>query len=227
MSRQFIQGFSALLMCSMLVLAGCSKNDSGKTQDAQAQLNQANQNLKDAQAQVEKAKEKAAQQASQDNADKQIADAKAEKQAASKQQNSAREKSGQSSQQARSDERAQAKSNNQPVCNDCGTIRSVTPITRQPEHGSGVGAVAGGVAGGVIGSQIGHGAGKTIAEIAGALGGAYAGNVAEKQVRKVTVYQVQVAMDAGGTQTVTVDKPNGISAGTRVRVQGNNIVLMH
>lgn len=238
MNKQFIRVFGVALMCAMLALAGCSKSDSGQAEDAQAQLQKANDNLKQAQEKVEKAKERVAEQQSANDdiaeakaekkaAEKKLAEARAEKKEASEQQTEARAQSDQATQQARAEQRQEAESHNKPVCADCGTISSITPIQRNVQHGSGVGAVAGGVAGGLLGSQIGSGTGKTIAEIAGALGGAYAGNMAEKHIRKVTVYKVNVAMDAGGTRSVTLDSADSISAGTRVRVQGNNLALLH
>ncbi|HET7313625.1 glycine zipper 2TM domain-containing protein [Salinisphaera sp.] len=203
----------ALLIC-VFGLTACSESD----QDAQAQLKQANENLEQAKKNLAEAKARAAdakaaqeKQAAQDE----VSRAKEEEAEAEKKQSAARQTVDEGAEQA--------ESNDQPVCSDCGTIKSITPIERNPEHGSGVGAVIGGVAGGVLGSQIGHGAGKTIAEIAGALGGAYAGNIAEKHIRNVTVYRVAVAMDAGGTRSVTIDTAEGISNGTRVRVIGNNL----
>ena len=251
MNNQFIRGAGIVLICSMVALAGCSQSASDQADDAQAQLEQANNNLEQAQQEVDQAK----QQIDQDNASKQaqanaaadstaaddevakaeagkkaaddkLVKARAEKQAAAKKQADARAESEAATQHAQTEQRQQAQANDEPVCNDCGTISSITPVTRNAQSGSGVGAVAGGVAGGLLGSQIGHGTGKTIASIAGALGGAYAGNVAEKHVRKVTVYNVNVAMDAGGSQSVTVDSASNIGTGTRVQVQGNNIVLM-
>ena len=49
---------------------------------------------------------------------------------------------------------------------------------------------------------------------------------AEKKIRKTTVYQVNVAMDAGGSRQVTLDTANGLSSGTRVRVIGDSVALM-
>lgn len=238
MNRQFIRIFGVVLMCSMLALAGCSKSDSDQAEDAQAQLEQANGNLEQAQEKVEKAKKRVAEQDSADDdiaeakkekkaADKKLAEARADKKQASDKQSKARAKSDDATQQARTEQRKEAKSNDKPVCNDCGTISSITPIKKNVQHGSGVGAAAGGVAGGLLGSQIGSGTGKTIAEVAGALGGAYAGNTAEKHIRKVTVYKVNVAMDTGSTRSVTVDNAKSISTGTRVRVKGNNLALLH
>lgn len=87
-----------------------------------------------------------------------------------------------------------------PICANCGTIETVTPIQRKGEA-KGVGAVAGGVLGAVVGNQIGHGGGRTAATVLGALGGGYAGNAIEKNVRKETVYQVRVRMEDGSTRT--------------------------
>ena len=47
-----------------------------------------------------------------------------------------------------------------------------------------------------------------------------------KRIRKETYYQVEVAMDAGGSRRVDVATADTIDTGTRVRVQGNNLVLM-
>ena len=63
-------------------------------------------------------------------------------------------------------------------------------------------------------------------EVLGTLGGVFAGREIEKRVKRKTVYQVAVAMDAGGSRTVNVDTAASISPGTRVRVQGNNLILM-
>ena len=102
-----------------------------------------------------------------------------------------------------------------PVCTNCGTIESVTPVERQGK-GSGTGAVAGGVLGAVVGNQIGHGGGRTAATLLGALGGGFAGNAIEKNVRKETVYQVRVRMEDGSTRTV--EQASLPAVGSRVTV---------
>lgn len=102
-----------------------------------------------------------------------------------------------------------------PVCINCGTIESVTPVERQGT-GSGTGAVAGGVLGAVVGNQIGHGGGRTAATLLGALGGGFAGNAIEKHVKKETVYQVRVRMQDGSTRTV--EQASLPAVGTRVTV---------
>ncbi len=108
-----------------------------------------------------------------------------------------------------------------PVCSNCGTVESVTPVERRIDKGSGVGAVAGGVVGGVLGNQVGEGSGKTIATVLGAIGGGYAGNAIEKNVRKTTVYQVRVRMEDGSRRTIERAQP--IATGTRVTVDANSL----
>ena len=88
-----------------------------------------------------------------------------------------------------------------PVCANCGTIESATPVQRKGSS-SGVGTVAGGVLGAVVGNQVGKGSGRTIATILGAVGGGFAGNAIEQNVKKETVYQVRVRMEDGSVRTI-------------------------
>ncbi|MGN8159245.1 glycine zipper 2TM domain-containing protein [Salinisphaera sp. RV14] len=217
-SPSLLRAAAVALLIPVLGLTACSRSKQDQADNARAQLQQANQNLEQAQKNLAQAQQQAADaraSAKKKEAQKKLAEAKQDRARARQKHSEAK--------QASEHKTAQARSHSKPVCSDCGTISSITPIQRNAQHGSGVGAVAGGVAGGAIGSQIGHGAGKTIAEIAGALGGAYAGNAAEKHIRKITVYRVDVAMDTGGARSVTLDSVNGLSAGTRVRVDGNNL----
>ncbi len=109
-----------------------------------------------------------------------------------------------------------------PVCGYCGSIESVTPVTRSTKPaGVGVGTVAGGVLGALLGSQIGGGNGKTVGAIAGAVGGGFAGNAIEGHMRKETVYQVNVRMEDGSHRTVEVAQPPAV--GSRVTVEGSTI----
>lgn len=119
-----------------------------------------------------------------------------------------------------------ASANDQPICADCGTISVITPVQMESGPPEYVGAIVGGVAGAAVGSQIGSGSGTTIATIVGAVGGALAGREIQQRVTTDTYYKVQVSMDAGGSQTITVPSAQRIAVGTRVRVQGGNIVLM-
>lgn len=107
------------------------------------------------------------------------------------------------------------------VCSNCGTVEAVTPIQRNAREGSGVGVVAGGVLGAVVGNQIGKGSGRTLATVLGAVGGGLAGNTIEKNMKKETVYQVQVRMDDGSLRTLEQASPASI--GARVTVDGNRL----
>lgn len=110
-----------------------------------------------------------------------------------------------------------------PACQDCGTVVSVSTV-QQEGSASGAGAVGGALAGGVLGHQMGKGRGKEAMTILGAIGGALAGNAAEREVRKTTEYDVVVQMDTGGTQTFKFTSPPGFGEGSKVRVQGGQLV---
>lgn len=107
------------------------------------------------------------------------------------------------------------------VCGNCGTIETVTPIQRNAKSGTGVGAVAGGALGAVVGNQIGKGSGRMLATVLGAVGGGLAGNSIEKNMKKETVYQVQVRMEDGNLRTLEQSGP--ASVGARVTVEGNQM----
>jgi outer membrane lipoprotein SlyB len=108
------------------------------------------------------------------------------------------------------------------VCYDCGTIANINEV-RQQGSGSGAGAVMGGIAGGVAGHQFGKGKGKDAATVLGALAGAFGGNMAEKQIRATTTYDVTISMESGGSRTINVPELGGLSVGEHVRVNGNTI----
>lgn len=109
-----------------------------------------------------------------------------------------------------------------PVCGNCGTVESVTPIVRTTKaDGPGVGAVAGGVAGAVLGNQVGNGNGRTVATILGAIGGGFAGNAIEKNLKKETVYQVGIRMEDGSRRNLELAQAP--SVGSKVTVEGSSI----
>jgi len=110
------------------------------------------------------------------------------------------------------------------ACIDCGVVTAVRPV-RQKGEGTGAGAVAGGLVGGLAGHQFGRGGGKDVMTIAGAIGGAVAGHQIEKQVRAKTVYMVDVRMDNGTTRTMSYATLPGVTVGTRVRMQGSQMVV--
>jgi len=124
-----------------------------------------------------------------------------------------------------------AKSSPATVCADCGTVQSVTAVQRQGQVNGvavgnntiGLGTVAGGVLGGLLGNQVGNGNGKTAATVIGVAGGAYAGNVVEKNMKKVTVYDVRVRMDDGTTRNMDIS--TNVPVGSKVIVEGKNLRL--
>jgi outer membrane lipoprotein SlyB len=106
------------------------------------------------------------------------------------------------------------------ICNTCGTVEAVTPITREGQ-GSGVGVVAGGVLGGVVGNQVGKGSGRTAATVLGAIGGGWAGNKVEKNMKKTTVYNVRVRMEDGSRRTI--EQSSAPMVGSKVTLDGNTM----
>ena len=116
-------------------------------------------------------------------------------------------------------------------CATCGTVESSVAVQRQGkvngvEVGNttiGIGTVAGGLLGGVLGNQVGGGNGKTAMTVLGAAGGAYAGNTVEKNMKKVTVYQMRVRMNDGSIRTI--EQGNPVAAGSSVVVEGNSLRL--
>lgn len=231
----------ALLVAASMAtgLAACNQTGSDANAEKIAELTKQAEDTQKAldQAQAEKAaleqqQAAAAQQAQQEqlakekaDADAKVAAAEAKAAAAKKEAAAARRRAvaEQASTSGSSSSYVEPRAAPAPVCQDCGTVAGVTPVTIQGE-GTGMGAVAGAVAGAVVGHQIGRGSGNKVAEALGALAGGFGGNAAEKRIRSSTVYDVTVRMDAGGSRTVRVGDPAGISSGERVRVEGNNLV---
>lgn len=124
-----------------------------------------------------------------------------------------------------------ARSSPAAVCADCGTVQSVTTVQRQGQVNGvpvgnttiGLGTVAGGLLGGLLGNQVGNGNGKTAATVIGAAGGAYAGNMVEKNMKKVTVYDVRIRMDDGTIRNMDIS--TDVPVGSKVIVEGKNLRL--
>lgn len=110
------------------------------------------------------------------------------------------------------------------VCSSCGVVRSITPVAQQGST-TGTGAVIGAVVGGVAGNQVGGGSGNKIATAAGVIGGALIGNQVEQNRNASTWYDIVVAMDDGGQQSIRVENPMNIAPGSEVNVYGNSISL--
>ena len=111
------------------------------------------------------------------------------------------------------------------MCANCGTVEAINAVEVKGEGGY-LGLIGGGLAGAVLGSQVGGGSGRTAAQILGAAGGAYAGREIEKNVKKVTHYEVVTRLESGGTQTITYDTAPQFRVGQKVRVEGNALVLI-
>lgn len=113
-----------------------------------------------------------------------------------------------------------------PVCNDCGTISAIDKKTEEGK-GTGWGAAAGAVLGAVAGREIvgGKRSHRDAAAVAGAVGGGYAGHKIEEKARSKDYYLVSVRMDDGRTETVTLNSPESLTVGQKVRVQDGNIIL--
>ena len=117
------------------------------------------------------------------------------------------------------------------VCAACGTVEAVTPVQRQGKVNGvdvggttiGLGTVAGGVVGGLLGNQMGGGNGKTAMTVLGVAGGAFAGNQIEKNMKKVTVYEVRVRMDDGSVRNMELS--SAVAVGSKVIVEGKNLRL--
>lgn len=117
------------------------------------------------------------------------------------------------------------------VCGDCGTVEAVTAVQRQGQVNGvavgnttvGLGTVAGGLVGGLLGSQMGGGDGKKVMAVLGVAGGALAGNAIEKNMHKVTVYEVRVRMDDGSIRNMEVSTT--LPVGAKVIVEGRNLRL--
>ncbi len=116
-------------------------------------------------------------------------------------------------------------------CADCATVDAVTAVQRQGQVNGvavgdqtiGLGTVAGGLLGGLLGHQVGGGNGKTLATVAGVAGGAFAGNTIEKNMKKVTVYEVRLRMDNGSRRTMEVS--SAVPVGSKVVIEGKNLRL--
>ncbi|WP_293605796.1 glycine zipper 2TM domain-containing protein [Polaromonas sp. UBA4122] len=117
------------------------------------------------------------------------------------------------------------------ICATCGTVESVVAVQRQGHVNGvavggttvGIGTVAGGVVGGLLGNQVGGGSGKTAMTVLGVAGGAFAGNTIEKNMKKVTVYQMRVRMNDGSFRTI--EQASAVPAGSRVIVEGHTLRL--
>jgi outer membrane lipoprotein SlyB len=109
------------------------------------------------------------------------------------------------------------------ICNNCGTVDSVLPISQQGQ-GSGAGAVLGGLLGGVLGHQVGGGRGKDVATVAGAVGGAVLGNQIEKSNKTTQHMNIRVKLEDGTYQTIKSETDQGLRIGDRVKIENGRLI---
>lgn len=102
------------------------------------------------------------------------------------------------------------------LCAGCAWVQEVHSETRKGK-GSGVGAVGGAVLGGLLGNQVGGGTGKKIATVGGAVAGGYAGNEVEKNMKKQTVWVVQLVNKDGSQRRMELGANPQLKAGDVVR----------
>ena len=102
------------------------------------------------------------------------------------------------------------------LCSGCAWVQEVHTETRKGK-GSGVGVVGGAVLGGLLGNQVGGGTGKKIATVGGAVAGGYAGNEVEKNMKKETVWVVQLVNKDGSKRRVERSADPQLKAGDVVR----------
>jgi len=112
------------------------------------------------------------------------------------------------------------------VCENCGTVVSINVI-EQSGKASGTGVVVGGAIGGLLGNQMADSKNKELATVAGAVGGAIAGNAIEKNMKKTTVVDVAVKMDASGETRILRHTVNpNVVAGDKVKVENELVVKL-
>jgi len=102
------------------------------------------------------------------------------------------------------------------LCDGCAWVQDVHTETRKGK-GSGLGAVGGAVIGGLLGNQVGGGTGKKITTIGGAAAGGYAGHEAEKNLKKTTVWVVDLVDKDGSTRRVELGADPNLRTGDAVR----------
>lgn len=105
-----------------------------------------------------------------------------------------------------------------------GVIDSIQVSRAGNSGGPGAGAIVGGLVGGLLGNQVGGGTGRAVATAAGVVGGAVVGNqVEQNRSAGREVYQVNVRLDSGQYEAITLDNVNDLRVGNRVRVENGRV----
>lgn len=108
------------------------------------------------------------------------------------------------------------------ICDYCGTVRSVSKISRHSKGNTGA-TILGVVVGGALGNQVGGGSGRKAATVAGAVAGGVIANNATKDKNRRTYYRINVRMDDGRIRNFDQGSSHGLRSGTRVEIQNGNV----
>ncbi len=108
------------------------------------------------------------------------------------------------------------------ICDYCGTVRSVSKVSRNSKGNTGA-TILGVVIGGALGNQVGGGSGRKVATVAGAVAGGVIANNATKDKNRRTYYRINVRMDDGRIRNFDQGSSNGLRSGTRVQIQNGNV----
>jgi outer membrane lipoprotein SlyB len=105
-----------------------------------------------------------------------------------------------------------------------GVIDSIQVSRASNSGGIGAGSIVGGLVGGLLGNQVGGGTGRAVATAAGVVGGAVVGNqVEQNRSAGREVYQVNVRLDSGQYESITLDNVNDLRVGNRVRIENGRV----
>lgn len=119
---------------------------------------------------------------------------------------------------------SQGYNNQQGYNTQYGVIDSIQVSRASNSGGIGAGSVIGGLVGGLLGNQVGGGTGRAVATAAGVVGGAVVGNqVEQNRSAGREVYQVNVRLDSGQYESITLDNVNDLRVGNRVRVENGRV----
>jgi outer membrane lipoprotein SlyB len=108
------------------------------------------------------------------------------------------------------------------VCDNCGTVRSISRVNRRNSNNTGA-IVLGAVVGGVLGNQVGGGSGKKVATVAGAVAGGAIANNATRDDKRKTYYRIEVRMDNGRIRSYDQSSTHGLRVGSRVEIHRGSV----
>ena len=112
-----------------------------------------------------------------------------------------------------------------PTCNNCGVISSIKEVDEGSNEANVPGLLIGGLLGGAVGNQFGQGSGRDVSTLLGAIVGGTVGNQVGKDQNRHRIWIITVNLDNGTSQTFKNEQPPQASAGQRVRVENNQLVL--